>query len=124
MILKPKRKGQLGLLLVCLGCWTATLAQAPANSTGGHVYLTGEVHKEGAVEIASGETMTVTQAIIADGGLTDFADLRHITTILRKNSDGTSQVIHVDWYKIMGGAVAGSNLPGDIIVVPKRLVNF
>ncbi len=112
--------------------------RAHANTADGHIYLSGEVHKEGAIEMTSGETLTVTQAIIADGGLGDFADSRHIT-ILRKNTDGTSQVIHIDWMKIMGGSIGKGNsqveLPphlendvpvraGDTIVVPKRLANF
>jgi len=69
MRLNLRKKARLGLLSLCLGCWIVSLTQARASSPGGHVYLSGEVHKEGAVEITSGETLTITQAIIANGGL-------------------------------------------------------
>jgi protein involved in polysaccharide export with SLBB domain len=127
----------LRLLLFIVGALGIAIP-ASADSSIGHVYLSGEVHQQGAVEIPAGGKLTVSQAIIADGGLTDFADSRHIT-ILRKNADGTSQVIHVDWIKIMGGNIGTSGYPydmpphldndvpiqaGDTIVVPKRLANF
>jgi len=100
---------------------------AIADSSAGHVYLSGCVHKEGAVDIPEGGSLTVTQAIILGGGLSDSADPHHVK-ILRKKADGTSQVIVVDWIEIVGGGPPDhpvkAHLEKDVAVQQGRLSKF
>ncbi len=118
------------LFLSCFIMAPLATADAPA----GHIYLWGEVHKVGAIEIPTDSGLTLVQAIILDGGLGDFADEHHIK-ILRKKSDGTTQVILANWTDIVGGGTSEhpvkANMekdvpmqPGDVIVVAKRQVNY
>ena len=88
------------------------------------IYLAGQVHQQGAVEVRPDESMTVSQAIALDGGLADFGDRRHVK-LLRPQADGTSRIIRVDLnFAAMGEARDPVVRPGDLINVPERQVNF
>jgi len=92
----------------------------------GTVYLEGEVLKQGAVEIPSDETLTVSKAILLDGGLADFADKRKVK-LIRKKADGTTETIIVDLVEILDKGHTEKDpvlQPDDMIIVPQRLVNF
>jgi len=92
----------------------------------GKVYLTGQVARQGAVEIPSNENMTVSQAILMDGGLADFADKRKVK-LVHKKADGTTETKIVDLKEILEKGHAELDpvvQPEDTIVVPQRLINF
>jgi polysaccharide export outer membrane protein len=92
----------------------------------GKVYLMGQVQKQGAVEIPSNETLTVSQAILLVGGLADFADKRKVK-LIRKMPDGTTQTTVVDLIEILEKGHTDRDpavQPGDTINVPQRLINF
>ncbi len=89
-----------------------------------HVYMAGQVHQQGVVEIWPDEKVTVSQAIALDGGLDSFGDQKRIK-LIRRLSDGTSKVIAVD-LKIdqLGGARDPFVQAGDLINVPQRVADF
>ncbi len=92
----------------------------------GKVYLTGQVNRQGAVEIPSNENLTVSKAILLVGGLADFADRRKVK-LVRKKLDGTTTTTVVDMVEILDKGHADRDpvlQPDDMIIVPQRLINF
>lgn len=92
----------------------------------GKVYLMGQVQKQGAVEIPSNESLTVSQAILLVGGLADFADKRRVK-LVRKKPDGTTETTIVDLVEILEKGHSDRDpvlQPDDTIIVPQRLINF
>ncbi|MEW6301908.1 MAG: polysaccharide biosynthesis/export family protein [Verrucomicrobiota bacterium] len=91
----------------------------------GRVYVTGQVRTPGGFEIPADEHMTVSKAVLRAGGFSDFSDKRNVH-LVRKTATGaeTFKVNVLDvWQK---GALEKDLVvqPGDMIVVPARLVNF
>jgi len=89
----------------------------------GRVYITGQVHSQGPIEIPPDETFTVSRAILKAGGFADFANKRKVK-LVRKNS---SQTIIVDVDAIVRKGHFDKDPavePGDTIIVPERLINF
>jgi polysaccharide biosynthesis/export protein len=92
----------------------------------GKVYLMGQVHAQGAVEIPATESLTVSKAILLVGGLADFADRRKVK-LVRKKPDGTSVTTIVDLVEILDKGHSERDpvlQAGDMIIVPQRLVNW
>jgi len=92
----------------------------------GTVYLEGQVLKQGAVEIPSDEVLTVSKAILIDGGLADFADRRRVK-LIRKKADGTTETSIVDLVEILDKGHTDKDpvlQADDMIIVPQKLVNF
>jgi polysaccharide export outer membrane protein len=81
-----------------------------------HVFLIGEVAHVGPLPMTPG--MTLLQAIASAGGLTPFANKKHI--YIWRGEPGKQQKIPFDYTKaIKKGDMQGvSLLPGDTIVVP------
>lgn len=79
------------------------------------IFLVGEVGKVGPVVMTPG--MTPLQAIVTGGGLTQFANSRHIYIL--RTVDGKQQKIPFNYKQALKGGNAGvSLLSGDTIVVP------
>jgi hypothetical protein len=96
----------------------------PAYQAGGHVYLAGDVHKQGVVEIRPNETLTVSQALALGGGPAAAGDL-HKVKLLRLKPDGTSETIPADLNISDSGYVKDPAVqPGDVINVPDKLKSF
>jgi polysaccharide export outer membrane protein len=92
----------------------------------GKVYLTGQVRTQGALELMPDEVMTVSKTILRAGGLADFAEKRKVKLVRRK-ADGTSETTLVDLDLIIKKGQLDKDpvvQPGDLIVVPERLINF
>jgi polysaccharide export outer membrane protein len=92
----------------------------------GKVYLTGQVHTQGSIDLPANESMTVSQAILTIGGLADFADRRRVK-LIRKTTDGKTQTIIVDLKEILDRGHSEKDPvlePGDTINVPEKLINF
>jgi polysaccharide export outer membrane protein len=81
-----------------------------------HAFLMGEVMRVGPLAIAPG--MTVLQAIASAGGLTPFANKKHIYIL--RGEPGKQEKIPFDYTKALkkGDMQGVSLLPGDTIVVP------
>jgi polysaccharide biosynthesis/export protein len=92
----------------------------------GKVYLTGQVRAQGALDLMPDEVMTVSKAILRAGGLADFAEKRKVKLVRRK-ADGGSETTLVDLDLILKKGQLDKDpvvQPGDLIVVPERLINF
>jgi protein involved in polysaccharide export with SLBB domain len=91
----------------------------------GRVYITGQVKSQGAVEIPPGEDFTVSKAILAAGGLADFANKRKVR-LMRTKGGGTETII-VDLAEVIDKGRADKDpvlRPDDRIFIPEKLVNF
>lgn len=91
----------------------------------GTIYLTGEVSRQGPLEIPPNEQLTVTTAILRAGGFSDFANRRKVK-VLRKTGFG-EKVYLVDVKQVLDKARGDLDLavkPGDVIMVPARLINW
>ena len=60
----------------------------------GRVFVTGQVQHQGAVEIRSDDPLTVSQAILSVGGLTDFADKRKVKLVRKKEGAAAEFEMH------------------------------
>ncbi|MGO8697813.1 MAG: polysaccharide biosynthesis/export family protein [Limisphaerales bacterium] len=94
----------------------------------GRVYLAGDVHTPGPVDIPSDEVLTVSTAILRAGGLTDNAD-GHKVKVIRKGESyaGGRKTFVIDVKQIYDQGKVDLDLPlqpDDLIVVPERLVRF
>jgi len=79
------------------------------------IFLVGEVGKVGPLPLTPG--MTGLQAIVAAGGLTQFANSKHIYIL--RGTAGKQQKILFNYKQALKGENQGvSLLPGDTIVVP------
>jgi polysaccharide export outer membrane protein len=92
----------------------------------GKVYLMGAVHGEGTMDIPADETLTVSRVIIRAGGLADFANRRKIK-LVRSKDDGRTETTIVDLQEVLDKGHREKDpvvQPGDLIIVPERLINF
>jgi len=99
-----------------------------SNRSRGRIYITGEVHGGGPMEIPADETFTVSKALLRAGGFGEFANKRKVK-LLRKNADDPSKTdtIIVDVEEIIEKGRQDKDPvlnPDDMIVVPKKLINF
>jgi len=91
----------------------------------GKVYVTGQVRNSGAYDIPSGDSLTVSRAILNAGGFSDFSDKKSVR-LIRKNASGKqARIVNVQevWEK---GRLDQDPVvqAGDLIVVPERLVKW
>lgn len=91
----------------------------------GTIYLTGEVSRQGPLDIPPNEQLTVTTAILRAGGFSDFANRRKVK-VLRKTGSG-EKIYLVDVKQVLDKARGDLDFtvkPGDVIMVPARLINW
>ena len=105
---------------------TVVIALNVVNKTwvSGKVYVTGQVHLPGGYDIKSGEKLTVSTAILAAGGFSDFSDKKHVR-LIRKTANGDQTSI-VNVTEVWKGQLDGDLVvqPGDVVVVPARMMNY
>ena len=92
----------------------------------GKVYIMGQVHSQGALDIPADGNLTVSRAILMDGGLADFADRRKVK-LMHKKADGSTETTIVDLVEILDHGHTDKDPivhPGDTINVPEKLINF
>ncbi len=91
----------------------------------GKIYIMGQVHQQGAIELPPNEPLTVSQAVLLNGGLADFAD-KHRVKLIRKNAQGVAVTTTVDIEAVYRGRSDKDPVlqPGDTINVPEKLINF
>lgn len=107
---------------------TVIIAVDQRTKSRGKVYIVGPVRTPGPQEIPSDETLTLSKAILRAGGFTEIAD-RHNVRVTRTSPAGPNEkkVLTVDVGQIFDkGKVELDPVlePGDLIVVPERLVRF
>lgn len=107
---------------------TVVLSLNTANQLLGRVYIWGQVHNQGAVDLQVKEELTVGKAILRAGGFADFADKRHVK-VVRANPDtgGKKQSFDLNMVDILDNGDIDKDIvlqPNDLIIVPSRLINF
>jgi len=97
---------------------------SPVGVRAGEVYLSGEVRTGGPLEIISGDTLTLTNAILRAGGITDWGDQNNVQ-ISRLKNDGNVEKRKVSYKKIIKSGDARQDpvlQDGDRIFVPRKVV--
>jgi protein involved in polysaccharide export with SLBB domain len=94
----------------------------------GRVYIWGQVHNQGPLDIRVNENLTVGQAILRAGGFADFANKQKVK-VVRSATDGANknETIMLDMAQILEQGKVDKDVvlqPGDLIIVPSRLINF
>ncbi len=107
---------------------TVIIAVDQMAKSRGKVYLVGPVRIPGPQEIPSDEVLTLSKAIMRAGGFSDFAD-RHNVKVTRKSrsSQEEKKTFVVDVGQIFDKGKVELDLPlepGDMILVPERLVRL
>jgi len=91
----------------------------------GKVFVTGQVRNSGGYDIPSGDTLTVSRAILSAGGFSDFSDKRNVRLVRKTVSGEQTRIINVQ--EIWEKGRLDHDIPvqaGDLIVVPERLVKW
>jgi polysaccharide export outer membrane protein len=91
----------------------------------GRVFVTGEVNHQASLELRPNQELTLMQAIVEAGGFTDFANKRKVRVI--RKTGGVSKPTVVDAMKIINQGRTDLDItlqPGDVVLVPVRLINF
>jgi protein involved in polysaccharide export with SLBB domain len=92
----------------------------------GRIYVTGMVGGPGPQDMPPDEIYTLSKAITKAGGVAQFGN-DHRVKIVRKDADGTTENMEVDVGEIINkGRIDKDPVlqPNDMIVVPRKLINF
>lgn len=104
-----------------------SLMERPERSTNrGRIYISGQVRRIGMVEIDKSENNTAGKIILANGGLSDFADARKIK-IFHTNAAGVVETKTVDLKEVLERGRIDLDVPvydGDLLVVDSKIVNW
>jgi protein involved in polysaccharide export with SLBB domain len=104
------------------------LVVVPSSATAGRITVVGEVHRAGPIDFPLGSKMSVSSAILAAGGFKQFANKGKVRIIRRTGPEtGDKKEIVVDVGAILEKGRLENDVdvqPGDMIIVPERLINF
>jgi len=107
---------------------TVVLSLNLANRLLGRVYIWGQVHGQGALDLQMNENLTAGQAILRAGGFADFANKRKVQVVRGAvGATGEKQTFDLNMEQILEQGKTEKDIllqPGDLIIVPSRLVNF
>jgi polysaccharide export outer membrane protein len=107
---------------------TVVIALDSANKVLGRIYIWGQVHNQGAIEIGINEHLTVGTAILRAGGFGDFAKKTKVKLIRGTGPDGSiKKTIELNMAEVLEDGKVEKDvpvLPDDFIIVPSRLINF
>jgi len=95
--------------------------------SGRRVYVAGQVHRSGPQQIPAGETWTVSKAILAAGGFTEYADKKRVRVVRSGASDSPDKTLMVNVSEVWEKGRTELDPPvesEDLIYVPARAVNF
>lgn len=105
---------------------TVFIAVERENPIRGRVEIVGEVGHQGPLGIPADTEFTLSKAVLAAGGFTQYAKENKVK-LIRKNPDGSQSVQEIDVEYIFktGDRSADPVLrPNDYIIVPKSSINF
>lgn len=107
---------------------TVALSLNLANRLVGRIYIWGQVRGQGALDLQMNENLTVGEAILKAGGFADFANKTKVK-LVRGTVDGKGekQTFDLNMVDILENGKIEKDMvvqPGDLIIVPSRLVNF
>ena len=109
---------------------TVVISMNVASPILGRVYIWGQMHTQGPLDIRVNENLTAGQAIMRAGGFADFANQRKVKVIRSPTApDGSkqAQTVNLDMEQILNEGKSEKDIvlqPGDLIIVPSRLINF
>ncbi len=107
---------------------TVVLSLNVANRILGRVYIWGQVRSQGALDIQMNENLTAGQAILRAGGLADFANKNKVKVVRGAvDAKGEKQTFDLNMEDILEKGKTEKDIvlqPGDLIIVPSRLINF
>jgi polysaccharide export outer membrane protein len=98
------------------------------NKVRGKVYVWGQVHTQGAVDLLFDQKLTAGKAILMAGGFGDFANKKKVKVVRRANDDnGAAQSFEVNMVDVLENNKTAQDIvlePDDFIIVSARAVNF
>jgi polysaccharide export outer membrane protein len=107
---------------------TVVLSLNVANRLLGRVYIWGQVHSQGALEMQMNENLTAGQAVLRAGGFADFANKNKVKVVRGSaGTNGDKQSFDLDMEQILEKGKTEKDIvlqPGDLIIVPSRTWNF
>jgi len=109
---------------------TVVISMQVASPVLGRVYVWGQVRNQGALDVLVNENLTAGQAIMRAGGFADFANQRKVK-VIRGGTDtagaNATQPVLLDMEQILNEGKTEKDVvlqPGDLVIVPSRLINF
>ena len=107
---------------------TVVLSLNLANRILGRVYIWGQVHNQGPLDIQINENLTAGQAILRAGGFADFANTTKVKVVRAATGpNGEKKVFELNMEDILQKGKVEKDIvlqPDDFIIVPTRLINF
>jgi polysaccharide export outer membrane protein len=107
---------------------TVVLSLNVANRLLGRVYIWGQVHSQGQLDMQMNENLTAGQAILRAGGFAEFANKNKVQVVRGSTgANGEKQTFNLDMEQILENGHTEKDIllqPGDLIIVPSRLFNF
>ena len=107
---------------------TVVLSLNVANRLLGRIYIWGQVHSQGQLDMQMNENLTAGQALLRAGGFADFANKNKVQVVRGANgANGEKQTFNLDMEQILEKGQTEKDIllqPGDLIIVPSRLINF
>jgi protein involved in polysaccharide export with SLBB domain len=106
---------------------TVILAVDLMTKSRGRIYLVGPVRQPGEQEIPSDESLTLSKAIMRAGGFTDYADKQRVRITRKGKTNAPDKTLTVDVGVVMEKGRTDLDVPlepGDLILVPERLIRF
>lgn len=94
------------------------------QSSGGEVYLLGEVTSPGLLTIPLDRETTLARTLLSGGGFTKFANTSRVR-VQRTGPDGKRQTMEVDVARILKTGNFDEDVPlrnEDVIIVPERVL--
>jgi polysaccharide biosynthesis/export protein len=92
----------------------------------GRVYVSGQVIRQGPIQIPPGETLTVSKVILRAGGFANFANRRNVQ-VTRRGPDGQEQRFEVNMQDVIDRGMLHRDMElqaDDFVTVPARAFNF
>ena len=107
---------------------TVVLSLNIANRLLGRIYIWGQVRNQGALEVQVNENLTAGQAVLRAGGFGDFANKSKVKVVRSTVGDAKEkQTFDLNMEEILEQGKTEKDIllqPGDLIIVPSRLINF
>ena len=96
------------------------------QTSGGQVYLLGEVEKKGAIPLPMGQETTLARLLLSVGGIGQFGKASEVK-VLRTAPDGSKQTMIVDVAHILKTGDFEKDVPlrdQDVIIVPEKIFSL
>jgi len=106
---------------------TVVLSLNVASRILGRVYVAGQVHNPGPLDVQVNENLTAGQAILRAGGFADFADKGKVKVVRAAGPGGTEKIFNLDMVQILDKGKTDQDIvlqPNDLVIVSSRLINF